>query len=469
MHNVVAVPGPTRTLRLATALVIAVAAPLAAQTPTPTAEQIQSREAAFARLLEAARSDPRAYDRLEFLCDRIGPRIAGSAPFQQAVRWAEATFREDNHEAVRSEAVKVHLWVRGRERAVMTAPVERELPMLGLGESVGTPGIEAPVVVVRTLEELGPQVKGKIVLFAPDPPAGASAGDLYSIFSNLRTHGPSRAAAAGAVAALVRSVPPVSLATPHTGTLEYDADKPRIPAAALDAEHADWIARLARARRGGAGPARDGGPRRRPRGHRQRGGRDQGRGKPEEIVLIGAHLDSWDVGQGAQDDGVGVIHVIEAMRLIRGLGVRPARTIRGVSVRQRGARPRGRQGLCPGPQGGAAPGRGRNRPRQRQAREVERQREPAGAGVAPHRRETGGAAGRGGLVRRRHLSAQRSGGADRDPGRRRRALLRGSPLRGRHPRQGGPSGAARGSGRGRRHRLAACQCPAAVAWWAFTV
>jgi hypothetical protein len=173
-------------------------------------------------------------------------------------------------------------------------------------------------------------VKGKIVLFAPDLPAGATAGALYHIFSDLRTHGPSQAAAAGAVAALVRSVPPVSLATPHTGTLEYDADKPRIPAAALAAEHADWIARLVR--RGVEVRVR-----------LEMGALDGGlvdtanvvaeiRGaeRPEEIVLIGAHLDSWDVGQGAQDDGVGVIHVIEAMRLIRGLGVLPARTIRAV-------------------------------------------------------------------------------------------------------------------------------------------
>ena len=330
MHKIIAAPRPILGLRLASALVLAVVAPLAAQTPTPVPTQISTQEVALARLLDSARNDSRAFDRLEFLCDRIGPRIAGSPPFQQAVRWAEAIFREDGHEAVRSEPVKVHLWVRGHERAVMTVPVERELPMLGLGESVGTPGIEAPVVVVRTLEEVGPQVKGKIVLFAPGLPPGASAGALYSIFSNLRTHGPSRAAAAGAVAALVRSVPPVSLATPHTGTLEYDPDKPRIPAAALDAEHADWIARLAR--RGVEVRVR-----------LEMGALDGGlvdtanvvaeiRGaeKPEEIVLIGAHLDSWDVGQGAQDDGVGVIHVIEAMRLIRGLGVRPARTIRGV-------------------------------------------------------------------------------------------------------------------------------------------
>jgi hypothetical protein len=325
-----ATPRPARAFCFGAVLLTVLTATLAGQTPVPAPAPVPTQDAVLARLREAARNDPRAYSRLEFLCDRIGPRIAASLPFQQAVRWAEATFREDGHEAVRSEPVKVHLWVRGRELAVMTAPVERELPMLGLGESVGTPGIEAPVAVVRTLEELGPQVKGKIVLFDPDPPTGATAGALYGIFSSQRTHGPSRAAAAGAVAALVRSVPPVSLATPHTGTLEYDPDKPRIPAAALDAEHADWIARLVRA---GVEV----------RVRLEMGARDGGlvdtanvvaeiRGaeKPEEIVLIGAHLDSWDVGQGAQDDGVGVVHVIEAMRLIRSLGVRPGRTIRAV-------------------------------------------------------------------------------------------------------------------------------------------
>jgi carboxypeptidase Q len=328
MHSGAVTPFAGRRLRLATIVLVAVAAPLSGQTTKPI--QQPDEETLFARLNEAALTDARAYDRLQFLCDRIGPRIAGSGPFQQAVRWAEATFREDGHQSVRTEPVQVHLWIRGRERAVMTAPVQEDLPMLGLGESVGTPGVEAPVVVVRSLEEVGPQVKGKIVLFEPEIPAGESAGTLYGIFAHVRTHGPSLAAASGAVAALVRSVPPVSLATPHTGTLEYDADKPRIPAAALDAEHADWIARLARA---GVEV----------RVRLEMGARDgglvdtanvvaeiRGASRPDEIVLVGAHLDSWDVGQGAQDDGVGVIHVIEAMRLIRGLGVPPARTIRAV-------------------------------------------------------------------------------------------------------------------------------------------
>jgi carboxypeptidase Q len=321
-------PALGRSFRITVLLVIVAAGALAGQDP-PRAKA-PTQDGAAARLQAAARADTLAYDRLEFLCDRIGPRIAGSRPFQQAVRWAEATFREDGHEGVRTEPVKVHLWIRGRERAVMTAPVEHDLPMLGLGESVGTPGVEAPVVVVRSLEEVGPPVKGRIVLFEPDIPAGAGAGALYGIFARIRTRGPSAAGAAGALAALVRSVPPVSLATPHTGTLDYDADKPRIPAAALDAEHADWIARLVRA---GVEV----------RVRLEMGAHDgglvdtanvvaeiRGASKPDEIVLVGAHLDSWDVGQGAQDDGVGVVHVIEAMRLIRSLGVRPARTIRAV-------------------------------------------------------------------------------------------------------------------------------------------
>ncbi|HVN31632.1 MAG TPA: M20/M25/M40 family metallo-hydrolase [Thermoanaerobaculaceae bacterium] len=328
MHSGAATHLASRGLRLAAIVLVAVAEPLTGQTGKPTSGPDQ--ETLFARLKEAAHADARAYERLQFLCDRIGPRIAGSGPFQHAVRWAEATFREDGHESVRAEPVQVGLWIRGRERAVMTAPVEHDLPMLGLGESVGTPGVEAPVVVLRSLEEIGPQVKGKIVLFEPEIPASASAGRLYGIFAHLRTHGPSLAAAAGAVAALVRSVPPLSLATPHTGTLEYDPDKPRIPAAALDAEHADWIARLVRA---GVEV----------RVRLEMGARDgglvdtanvvaeiRGESKANEVVLVGAHLDSWDVGQGAQDDGVGVVHVIEAMRLIRALGVRPARTIRAV-------------------------------------------------------------------------------------------------------------------------------------------
>jgi len=305
-------------------------APLAAQAPGPARRQTPAPDPALVKLREAVRADTRIWDRLEALCDRIGPRIAGSAPYQAAVRWAEATFREDGHEGVRTEPVKVGLWVRGRERAVMTAPVQRELPMLGLGDSVGTPGLEAAVTVVRSFEELGPQVKGKIVLFDPQAPAGASAGALYGTFVRFRGRGASEAAGAGAVAMLLRSMPPASLATPHTGAMRYDPSKPRIPAAAIASEYAEWIARLVAAgievRVRLEMDAHDGGIADAPNVVAEIRGSE----RPEEVVVIGGHLDSWDVGQGAQDDGAGVVEVIESLRLIRGLGTPPRRTIRAV-------------------------------------------------------------------------------------------------------------------------------------------
>ena len=295
-----------------------------APTPTPSAETL------LATLRQSAKEDPSAWPRLVELCDTVGPRLAGSLAFTRAVAWARAMLAADGHEAVRLEPVTVRAWVRGRERAEMTAPIRRDLPMLGLGGSVGTPGIEAPVTVVRSVEELGPRVNGTIVLFCPEILGSDSAGARYGTFSHLRTVGASAAAGHGAVAALVRSAPLQSLATPHTGHMAYDEGKPRIPAAALSAEDAEWISRLV-----GRGievrirlemEAHDGGPVQTANVIAEIRGSE----KPEEIVLVGGHLDSWDVGQGAQDDGVGVVHTVETLRLIRALGVQPRRTIRGV-------------------------------------------------------------------------------------------------------------------------------------------
>ena len=308
------------------ALALACPALAAAQSPaaTPAARDL------LTDLNQAAREDTLAWARLAELCDSIGPRPAGSPAFARAVEWARALLEKDGHEGVRLEPVTVRAWVRGRERAEITAPVRRTLPMLGLGNSVGTPGIEAPVTVVRSVEELGPTAKGTIILFCPEILPGDTAGTRYGKFANLRTVGASAAAAHGAVAALVRSAPLRSLATPHTGHMSYAEASPRIPAAALAAEDAEWIARAVAAgipvRVRLEMEGRDGGPVETANVLAEIRGSE----RPEEIVLIGAHLDSWDVGQGAQDDGVGVIHVIETLRLIRGLGLAPRATIRGV-------------------------------------------------------------------------------------------------------------------------------------------
>lgn len=280
-------------------------------------------------LRDRARAGELAFARLAHLCDRVGGRPAGSAAYAEAVRWAMDTFRADHHERVWREPVSVPTWDRGREHCAAVAPFPRELAVLGLPGSV--PGaVEAPVVVVRTLEEIGPQATGRIVAFVPDIPAAATAGERYGYFGTPRRNGAAAAARHGAVALLVASTPVHSLGTPHTGSMHYEDGVPRIPTAALASEDAAWLARLVaqgvevrvrlelesvdRGRVEAANVLAE----------------VRGAEHPEEIVLVGGHLDSWDVGQGAHDDGAGVIHAIETLRLIRELGVAPRRTVRAV-------------------------------------------------------------------------------------------------------------------------------------------
>jgi hypothetical protein len=232
------------------------------------------------------------------------------------------------------------------------APVARRLDLIGLGGTVGTPknGLTADVVVVPTfeaLEALGDKVKGKIVLFSfrLEPVAAGKFPD-YGTGVVYRGAGPSRAAKQGAVAVLIRSLATRSLRTPHTGALKYDPKVPAIPAAALSTEDADMLVRLA-----------ESGDRVTVRlklaSRMLPDATDsnvlaelRGRERPEEIVLVGAHLDSWDVGQGAHDDGAGVAMAMQALTLLRKLGLTPRRTIRVVLFTNEEMAGRGAQGYA---------------------------------------------------------------------------------------------------------------------------
>lgn len=294
--------------------------------PLDTKAVVAAYGPAAERIIGAALVDDTAWRRLEWLSDRIGHRLSGSPQLDQAIAWAKGEMTADGL-VVRTERVLVPRWVRGDESAALVAPFERRLSMLGLGNSVGTPpeGIEAEVVVVRDFDELEahPDVRGKIVLY--DAPF-TSYGETVA----YRVRGPSRAAQKGAVAALVRSVGPVSLRTPHTGTLRYDEAHPKIPAAALALEDAQLVARsFARGER----------PRLRLRMEARTLDDVEswnvvadlpGRERPEEIVLLCGHLDTWDVGQGSTDDGGGCLAAWEAVRLVKRLGLRPRRTLRVV-------------------------------------------------------------------------------------------------------------------------------------------
>ncbi len=279
-------------------------------------------------IYRAAIGDSLAYTRLGRLVDTFGHRLSGSPSLEAAIDWILAEMSSDGLEKVRGEPVMVPRWVRGFESAEMVQPRPAPLRMLGLGGSVATPrmGITAPVLVVASFEELekrAAEAKGKIVLY--DTPFTD-----YVVSRRVRTDGPSTAARAGAVACLIRSVASASIRSPHTGALRYDSTAARIPAAALSVEDAMMLHRL-----------QDRGERvivtLRMSAHtlpdapsRNVVAELTGRSKPNEVVVLGGHIDSWDVGQGAMDDGGGSVAAWEAVRLLHRLGLRPRRTVRVV-------------------------------------------------------------------------------------------------------------------------------------------
>jgi carboxypeptidase Q len=316
-----------RTLFVVACACVLLAPPAATQAPSRPAWLEPYRETAT-RLIQAATADHFAWSRLAELTDTFGHRLSGSENLERAIAWAVETMRRDGLEHVRTEPVMVPRWVRGHESAEIVFPSKQALALLGLGGSVATPpgGIEADVVVVGAFEELrsrASDVRGRIVLFnAPFT--------TYSDTVAYRTGGARAAAQLGAMAALVRAIGPTGLRTPHTGSVQYGQGLSPIPAASIATEDADRIARLVS------------------RGVRVRVrltmeariepevesanviAEIRGRERPQEIVLLGGHFDSWDVGTGASDDAVGCIVTWEVVRLMARLGIRPRRTVRVV-------------------------------------------------------------------------------------------------------------------------------------------
>jgi len=280
------------------------------------------------RISEAALKDSTAWNRLAEMTERFGNRLSGSPSLERAIDWMLETMRADGLQNVRGERVMVPVWVRGSESAELVSPRAQTLPMLGLGGSVATPpgGITADVLVVNSFSDLtakAAQARGKIVLF--DAPFTS-----YGETVQYRARGAIAAARAGAVAALVRSVTPYSMRTPHTGGMAYDSTVQRIPAAAITVEDAQMLHRmqdrgerirvtlLMAARMLPDAPSRN------------VVAELVGSERPDEVVVFGGHIDSWDVGRGAMDDGGGVIVAWEAVRLLQRLGLKPRRTIRVV-------------------------------------------------------------------------------------------------------------------------------------------
>ncbi len=280
------------------------------------------------RLIDAATGDQDAYARLTELVDGFGHRFSGSLSLENAIDWILGEMEGDGLDNVHGEGVMVPHWVRGAESATLVSPRPMDLPMLALGGSVGTgpQGLTAEVMVVKSFAELtarADEARGRIVLFNVE-------FTNYGRTVQYRMQGAIEAARVGAVGSLLRSVGPFGIQTPHTGTMAYNDSITRIPHAAITQEHAMLLQRMA------------------DRGERVEVRLDMeahwlpdapsrnvvaeivGREFPDEVIVLGGHIDSWDVGQGAMDDGGGSVAAWEAVRLLKELGIQPRRTVRVV-------------------------------------------------------------------------------------------------------------------------------------------
>eukprot|EP01027_Heterolobosea_sp_BB2_P014485 GEZU01020802.1.p1 GENE.GEZU01020802.1~~GEZU01020802.1.p1 ORF type:complete len:528 (+),score=100.53 GEZU01020802.1:182-1765(+) len=275
-----------------------------------------------------------AYERLALMTDTFGHRLVGSQSLEMAIDFILKELEKDGLENVHGEECEVPHWIRGNEYAVLLSPrpIPYRMSILGLGNSVGTDsdGITAEVLVVESFDELhqrAAEAKGKIVVFnAPFT--------SYAETARYRFSGAAEAAKVGAVAALVRSVTPFSIYSPHTGMMSYgtnDASQ-MIPTACITVEDSEMLARMQRRQQkivlqlvmDGTGPVASSAV------SRNVVAEIVGSEYPEEVVIVSGHIDSWDVGQGAMDDGAGAYVAWQALSVINKLGLRPKRTLRVV-------------------------------------------------------------------------------------------------------------------------------------------
>ncbi|HUE41552.1 MAG TPA: M20/M25/M40 family metallo-hydrolase, partial [Chthoniobacterales bacterium] len=346
-------------LLLTTAVVLQSAEPVAkapasaevdeeSSTPSPTATPVVFSAQTLGdlkRLQQAALSSDYAYREVAHLADNIGPRLSGSAQAAKAVEYVAGELRAIGCE-VQLEKVMVPHWVRGDETAAlvqfpgMAEGTTQKIVLCALGKSVATPkeGITADVVTAKDFDELKSmprdKVAGKIVVFTypfdKQMAAIGRSGAAYGEAVEYRSDGPTAAARQGAVACLIRSVGGADYRIPHTGSTKYASDAPKIPAGAVTSEDADLIANLVK-----QGPVKMKlvlTPQTLPDIESANViGDIKGSEHPEQVVIVSGHLDSWDLGTGAIDDGAGVAVSMEAANLVQKLHLKPKRTIRVIA------------------------------------------------------------------------------------------------------------------------------------------
>jgi carboxypeptidase Q len=294
------------------------------------------------KLYTEALKNGKSYSNLDYLCNKIGGRLSGSAQAQQAVDWAFKAMKEAGADTVYLQECMVPHWLRGAKelgKVISQNPAEnKEIAISALGGSIATPpeGIIAPVVEVMGiagLKKLGrSNIEGKIVFFnEPMDPSFIETFNAYREAAPQRTKGPAEAARLGAVAVIVRSCSLLKDDHPHTGSTRYNDSLPKIPACAISTMGADWLSEHLKVNNDLKFSLKMSCKILPDEKSYNVIGEIRGSIRPQEYVVFGGHLDSWDVNKGAQDDGAGVVQSIEVVRLYKALGIVPKCSIRAVA------------------------------------------------------------------------------------------------------------------------------------------
>ena len=299
----------------------------------------QNDGAMVKRISEEVMRNSTAYENLRYLTKKIGPRLSGSVNAQKAVDATARMLREAGADTVYLQPCMVPHWERGEKETgyIQLANGSRHpLNLCALGNSVGSgaKGVSAAVVEVRSLaelDELGYAVKGKIVFFnIAMNPVYIRTFRAYSEAGAGRRAGPSQAAKYGAIGVMVRSLASNIDEYPHTGATQYNDSFPKIPAVAISTKDAEWLSTALKKKMQLTAYFKTHCRMLKDAPSFNVVGEIRGIQFPEEILTVGGHLDSWDLGEGAQDDGAGCMQGIEVIRALKALGVQPKRTIRAV-------------------------------------------------------------------------------------------------------------------------------------------
>jgi carboxypeptidase Q len=281
-----------------------------------------------------------AYENLRYLCKQVGPRLSGSPQAQKAVEATYKMLKDAGADTVYLQPCMVPHWVRGEKEKgniKLTDGTRYQLHLCALGNSEGTgkKGLTAPVIEVKNFDELNKLgtegIKGKIVFFNfPMNPTYVRSFMAYGESGAYRTRGPARAAKYGAVGVMVRSLASNLDDFPHTGTTLYNDSFPKIPAVAISTNDAEWLSKQLKNNSVTSAYIRTTSTMLPDAPSFNVIGEMRGSQFANEIITVGGHLDSWDLAEGAQDDGAGCVQSIEVLRAIKTIGIKPKRTIRAV-------------------------------------------------------------------------------------------------------------------------------------------